>query len=415
MAGLTDEELYDMSDEELEKMFKEAKADLDSPETDLETDEGNPSVDSDEEFEDDEEEEFDEIDEEDDVEDDEDEEVDDLEQPDDVDSDDDASSDEDEKEDSDEDSEDEEDDLDGDSEAEDEEPTEDDDESDEDEQPVQRRKYRANGQEFEFSDDEIFEKFGEVFGQAMNYTQKMQQIKPWRKTIDAIEQADLSHDDLNLAIDVLKGDKDAIAQLMKRTGTDALDLDLENSNYTPKDYGRNDTELDIKDIITEISSDKEYATTYDVLERQWDTKSREAFVDNPEMIRQLHIDVKSGIYDTIAPIANKMKVYDGGKQSDLDYYKIAANQYFNEQAQEEARQEAQRTAQARRDEERAERERIQEVKAKETKRKATKKASSKRKAAAPTKKASKGKTSVDYLDDSDEAFEEWYKDLQDKI
>lgn len=414
MAELTDEQLYELSDEELEKLFREAKAEMGSPEADLETDDSDHLVDSNEEFEDDEEEEFDEIDEVDEDED-EDEEVEDLEQPD-EDSDDDASSDEDEEDESDEDSEEtEEDDLDGDSDEDDADAAEDTDESDEDEQPVQRRKYRANGKEYEFSDNEIFERFGEVFGQAMNYTQKMQQIKPWRKTIDAIEQADLTHEDLNLAIDVLKGDKDAIAQVLKRTGTDALDLDLENTNYTPKDYGRNDAELDIKDIVSEISSDKEYSTTYDVLERQWDADSRDAFVQNPELIRQLHIDVKSGMFDTIAPIANKMKVYDGGKQSDLDYYKMAANQYFTDAAQEEARQEAQRTAQARRDEERAERDRVQEVKAQEQKRKATKTASRKRKAAAPTKKASKGKTSIDYLDDSDESFDSWYKDLQDKM
>lgn len=410
MAELTDEQLYNMSDEELEELFQEAKADLNSPETGLDNDNSNRTVDSDDEFEDEGEEEI-EFDE--DVE--EDEEVENLEQPD-EDSDDDTSSEDEDEDDSEEDPEEtEEDDLDGDSDEDEADATEDEEESEEDERPVQRRKYRANGKDFEFSDDEIFEKFGEVFGQAMNYTQKMQQIKPWRKTIDAIEQANLSNDDLNLAIDVLKGDKDAIAALLKRTGTDALDLDVENSNYVPKDYGRNDTELDIKDIVNEISRDKEYATTYDVLERQWDAKSREAFVDNPELIRQLHIDVKSGMYDTIAPIANKMKVYDGGKQSDLDYYKMAANQYFTEQAQDEARQEAQRTAQARRDEERAERERIQEVKAKETKRKAIKKASGKRKAAAPTKRSSKGKTQVDYLDGSDEGFEAWYKELQDKI
>lgn len=394
MEELTNDALYDLSDEELEKLFKEAKADQDSPEIDYDSNEG------------DQEEEFEEFDNNDEVED--------LEQSD-EDSDDDASSDEDEEDDSEEDSEDEEDVLDGDSDTEDEEPTEDEEESDEVEQPIQRRRYRANGKDYEFSDEEIFQKFGDVFGQAMNYTQKMQQIKPWRKTIDAIEQAGLTGDDLNLAIDVLKGDKDAIATVLKRTGTDALDLDVENTNYVPKDYGRNDTELDIKDIVSEISGDKEYAVTYDVLERQWDTDSRKAFVDNPELIRQLHIDVKSGMFDTIAPIANKMKVYDGGKQSDLEYYKIAARQYFNDAAQEEARQEAQRTVQTRRDEERAERERIAEVKAKNTQRDATKKASSKRKAAAPTKKSSKAKVSMDFLDDSDENFDKWYQELQDKM
>ena len=242
----TDEELYSMSDEELEKAFNEAKAQLDSSETEYED-----TQESVKETEEETEEE---------IYSDEDEEVIDLEQPD-EDSDDDTSSEDEEEDESNEDLESEEEDLDEDTDSDDEKLSEDANESEVDEQPAQRRKYRANGKEYEFSDEEIFDKFGQVFGQAMNYTQKMQQIKPWRKTIDAIEQAELSHDDVNLAIDVLKGDKDAIAALLKRTGVDALELDVDNTKYQPKDYGRNDTELAIKEVFDDISKDPEYDTT----------------------------------------------------------------------------------------------------------------------------------------------------------
>ena len=251
------------------------------------------------------------------------------------------------------------------------------------------------------------QQFGKVFGQAMDYTKKMQQIKPWRKTIDAIEQAKLEQDDVNLMIDVLKGDKDAIATVLKRTGVDALDLDVENTNYVAKDYGRNDTELTIKDIVDEISADKEYAVTHNVLEKQWDDKSREAFVEDPSLIKLLHVDVKSGMFDKVAPIANKMKVYDGGSKSDLDYYKIAAQQYFEGQRDQELKTQAAEQTKM------ADEARLGEVKAKQAKQAEVKKASVKRKAAAPTKKASGTKKATDYLDDSDEAFEDWYKSLQD--
>ena len=238
----------------------------------------------------------------------------------------------------------------------------------------------------------------------MNYTQKMQQIKPWRKTIDAIEQANLNQDDVNLAIDVLKGDKDAIAALLKRTGIDALELDVDDAKYQPKDYGRNETELAIKDIVDEIKNDKEYDTTYDILETRWDSKSKTEFVENPELIRQLHLDVKSGMFDTISPIASKLKVYDGGSKSDLDYYKMAAQQYFDNLAQEEARLEKAENT-------KVERNKIEKVKADSEKRNATKTASKRRKAAAPTKKTSGVKKRTDYLDASDENFDDWYNKL----
>ena len=393
----TDEQLAMMSDEELEAAFREARAAETSPETILEQEsEVEPDISSDEEemieFDDDENSEEDELE---------------LEQPvDDEDSDDNSSDDEEEDE-LDENSEAEEDDLDEDSDTVDEDTTDNESELEAEEQPV-RRKYRANGKEYEFTEEEIFEKFGNVFGQAMNYTQKMQTIKPWRKTIDAIEQANLTAEDINLAIDVLKGDKDAISSLLKQTGIDALELDVENTNYQPKDYGRNDTELAIKEVVDEIKNDKEYNITYDVLEKQWDSKSREAFVENPEMIRQLHIDVKSGMYDTIAPIANKLKVYDGGGKSDLEYYTEAAAQYFEQQ---------ERIAEStRRVEEKTDRSNeISRVKSATQKRTATKASSAKRKAAAPTKKVAGAAKRIDFLDDSDEAFDDWYKKLENSI
>lgn len=397
-AEMTDEQIWDMSDEELEAAFRNAKAEGISPDLGIESDvDDEVEVDGVDNTEDEEIE------------------VDDLEQP--VeDSDDDASSDEDEEEESEDESEEDEGELDGEPKAEDDQTEEDEEESDEEEQPVQEDEvlnFKANGQEYQFTTKEMKEQFGKVFGQAMDYTKKMQQIKPWRKTIDAIEQAQLSGDDINLMIDVLKGDKDAIAAVMKRTGVDALDLDTENSNYVAKDYGRDDTELAIKDIVDEISVDKEYAITHNVLDKQWDDASRGEFVKDPNLIKLLHVDVKSGMFDKVNPIAQKLKVYDGGKQSDLDYYKMAAQQYFDNEAQNEYNaQEKTRIAAERAEKAEAERSRIEAVKAKQEQQKAVKQASSRRKAAAPTKSNAGTKKVVDYLDDSDEAFEDWYSKLQ---
>ena len=83
----------------------------------------------------------------------------------------------------------------------------------------------------------------------MDYTKKMQALKPWRQSIDALESNGLSHEDVNLMIGVLKGDKDAVAAVLKRTGVDALELDVEQSRYVPKDYGRDDKALAVKDVL----------------------------------------------------------------------------------------------------------------------------------------------------------------------
>ena len=299
---------------------------------------------------------------------------------------------------------------DGDADVADEQTEEDATEAEVEEQPAQDDEvltFKADGQDYTFTVKEMKEQFGKVFGQAMNYTKKMQALKPHRRTIDALETAGLTHDDVSLMIDVLKGDKDALTTVMKRTGVDALELDMESSRtYVPKDYGRGDVELDINEIVSEISRDREYPMTHTILEKQWDDASRREFVKDPELIRLLHTDVKSGMFDKVNPIAQKLKIYEGAKRSDLDYYKMAAQQYFDDVARMESQAAERQRAEASRAE--AEARRVEEVKAKQAKAEAAKQDAVKRKAAAPTKKVTASSKSTDYLDGSDEDFENWY-------
>ncbi len=271
-------------------------------------------------------------------------------------------------------------------------------------------KFKANGKEYSFTPEEMMEQFPKIFGQAMDYTKKTQALKPWRKTIDAIESARLGHDDINLMIDVFKGDKNAIAELIKRTGVDTLDLDTENSKYVPKDYGRDDTALAIKDIVDEISADKEYETTHRILSKEWDERSFSELTKDPELIRLLHVDVKSGMYDKVQPIAEKMKLFDRGRQSDLDYYKAAAQEYFRAEAETERRAKAIEDQRLAREAKLARQAEIERVKATQIKQAAVREQAVVRKAAAPVKSnAGTKKTVTDYLDESEETYEEWYK------
>lgn len=388
-----EDDLYDMSDEELEAAFKEAKADLGSDFSDTsdeETNDTNEDLETDEVLED--------------LEDDSEQ----LEEDSDHDTSDES---EDESEEAEEESEEaEEGTPDGETSEGETETTEDETKSEDKPQKAQKLTFKANGQEYNFSEEEIKEQFPRIFGQAMDYTKKMQAIKPYRKTIDAIEQANLKHEDINLFIDVLKGDKDALSEVLKRTGIDALDLDTENSNYVAKDYGRDEQALELNDVIDSISRDAEYTVTSNIIGKQWDDASWDEMSKNPVMIKQLHVDVQSGMYDTIAPIMNKMKVFDGGRKSDLEYYKEAATVYFREQRNNTIAEEekVKLAKQAKTDEQT----RLNDIRAQEEKRKATANASAKRKAAAPTKSKVTQSKIVDYLDEDDEKFDEWYNNLQ---
>lgn len=272
-------------------------------------------------------------------------------------------------------------------------------------------KFKAIGAEVEFTQEEMLAQFPEVYSKALDYTKKMQTIKPYRKMIDAWEQEKLTHEDMNFAIDLLKGDKEAITTLIKKSGIDALDLDVEsNSNYKPNNYGRSDVELDIHEITSKISQDPEYETTHQVLTKEWDDESWTEMIKRPQLIELLHTDVKNGMFNKVNPIAQKLKMqdvvrYGRGMRSDLDYYKSAAGIYGEQTARSVQLAKQQQAAEVKQRQ-------IADVKAKEERREATKVAAVKRKAAAPTKSKAGTKQSTDYLAEdfskmSDDEYLKW--------
>ena len=378
---MTDEQMFNLSDEELERAFLEARAQDNSPETDIETEIGYDDS----------------------------EETIDLEQPE-TDSDNDLVVDDTEDTEPEADSEETESTPDEGTEVAEEQTEEDDAETVPEVTETPVHKFKANGKEYTFTPEEMMSQFPKIFGQAMDYTKKTQALKPWRKTIDAIESANLSHDQINLMIDVFKGDKNAIAEVMRRTGVDALDLDTENNVYTPKDYGRDDTALAIKDIVDEISSDKEFSITQQILNKEWDDRSFSELTRDPELIKLLHIDVKSGTYDKVQPIAEKLKVFDRGRKSDLEYYKQAAGEYFREIDEVQRRERAMEEQRQLKEAKAARQAELERVRTTQAKQEAVKTQAVARKAAAPTKSNAGTKKSVtDYLDESDEAYDDWYK------
>lgn len=268
------------------------------------------------------------------------------------------------------------------------------DESTEETVTVQTHKFKAHGQEFEFDEKEMMEMFPKVFGQAMDYTKKMQQIAPYRKAISAMEEAGLGVDGLNRAIDVLKGDRNAIAALVKEHNIDLGDLDIEDVQYTPNQYGKDDAQLDIEEVVKTISADPEFRITKSVVETQWDDSSREFLAANPKAIAGLHNDIKSGLFDEVVPRAMKLKIMNEG-MSDIQAYVQAGKEVVEAKrlAEEQTQRNAEQVAAAQKHEERQ-----TSI--------STKAAS--RKAGAITNNIA-GTKSVNYLEASDEDFEEWYQ------
>ena len=278
----------------------------------------------------------------------------------------------------------------------DEQPTEEEPKPTEDTHKVPTFRLKADGTEFELTENEL----KQLASKGMNDTKKMQDIKEYREHVSAIKEAALSKDDINLMIDVLKGDKDALATVMKRTGVDALDVDVENSKYVPKNYGRNEVELDIEEVVETISRDPEYVTTKHIISSNWDKQSQMEFVKDPVKIAKLHEDVKNGIFDQVVPMMLKKKALDGARKSDIEYYIEAGTDYYQNKAREAYNARVIEAEKARKQAE------IKVVKEQEAKRSVVTETASKRKAATMTKPKTAKRSIDDYLNTamSDDEF-----------
>jgi hypothetical protein len=291
--------------------------------------------------------------------------------------------------------------------AEDDSETDDNGDEEEEQNPDEiKHEFTANGKKYEFTQKEMLEQFEVIFGQAVDYTQKTQKIAPYRKMISALEQEGITDEQLNIAIDALKGNKGALQSLLKSNNIDAYDLSQdgedEENPYTPSEYGKNEVQMGIEEITSEISKDPEYKITVDVIDEQWDSKSRQQLSSNPRMIRGLHNDIKSGVYDKVAPVAMKMKVLDGNTKSDIEYYMLAGEQVLSEEEQNSASAE-QTVSDDNKSAQDAEDDFDQASSEARRKRSAT-----------PTRKRTDRKGVIDYLDDDDENFDAWYKNLMAK-
>ena len=229
--------------------------------------------------------------------------------------------------------------------------------------------------------------------------QKFQEAAEGRKIKKLMENNDLSQDDINLLVDLKKGDKAAVAELLNRLEIDPLDLETDDSTgksrYEPKDYAPDDIELRIEDVVSRVKERPKFEETVNVIMNTWDDRSKEAFFQNPDILELLNVDMQPdetgvSMYDRVAPVAEKMKALDGGMKSDLEYYIEAGQRVIG--AMKQASEQAGKANESRTQKKRQENRKVQKKKA----------------AAAPNKgSGTSANTTPNFADMTDEELDKW--------
>jgi len=138
----------------------------------------------------------------------------------------------------------------------------------------------------------------------VDYSRKMTDIKPLRVIGETLTNAGLivngklDEAALTRLIDISKGDKNAIAQLMAENDIDPMDVETEDINYIPTTTMVDEGSIAIQDIERELESRGSVSIVVQELDKL-DEKSKQFFNDSPENLLNLDNDIRSGAYEKI--------------------------------------------------------------------------------------------------------------------
>jgi hypothetical protein len=181
--------------------------------------------------------------------------------------------------------------------------------------------FKANGKDI--SVDNVDEAIS-LMQMGANYNKKMAGLKPNLKLLKMLENNDLLDEGkISYLIDLGKKNPEAITKLIKESGINPLDIDVEaDANYKPNTYTVNDSQIDLDSVLDEIRDTDTFHDTVDLISNKWDEASKRVLLEEPGIIKVINDHKGSGIYDQITAAMTKEKML--GRLtglSDLQAYK----------------------------------------------------------------------------------------------
>lgn len=160
--------------------------------------------------------------------------------------------------------------------------------------------FKANGREFQVTNpnDMIA-----LMQKGLNYSKKMEEIKPNLNLIKTLEQYGLTDESkLSYLIDLHNKKPEAIAKLIKDSEIDLYEFDTEQAEqYVPQNRVVHKSQLE--EIISEVvEANPEFNSVLNSIYTDWDNQSKQAVINNPSILRIISEQQTNGIYDKIMNI-----------------------------------------------------------------------------------------------------------------
>lgn len=187
--------------------------------------------------------------------------------------------------------------------------------------------FKAAGREFQVRNvDEAIS----LMQKGVDYTRKQQALKPRLMEMRALEEQGMLGSNLNYAIDLFKGNPQAIAKLIKEKNIDINQLmpqqttnefgetvTQEQKPYIPNNYSVSPAQYELQEAFDNLRSAGTYDATMGAL-GDMDQSSKTKFANNPKYINALSELVTSGLYDTLKKELDHARIVDDPHVRGLD-------------------------------------------------------------------------------------------------
>lgn len=169
--------------------------------------------------------------------------------------------------------------------------------------------FKANGHDITINsvDDAI-----QLMQMGANYNKKMAALKPNLKLMKTLENNGLLEEGkISYLIDLVNKNPEAINKLVKESGINPMDLDVEKAgDYKPKIHTVDDREMELDTVLDDISSTASYNRTLDIVSTKWDGASKQVLADQPQLLKVINEHVQRGIYDVISKEVERERMFD---------------------------------------------------------------------------------------------------------
>lgn len=157
--------------------------------------------------------------------------------------------------------------------------------------------FKANGTDFQVRDPEEAKRLIQM---GVGYSSKMAGLKPALKVVRLLQEHDMMDiDKVNYLIDLGSKKPEAISKLVKESGIDPLDIDLEQADtYKPSERTIDEKADALKDELESLRDSPSYNEVIAAVESM-DEASQAVFYNNPQGLRMLDAQVASGVYEQV--------------------------------------------------------------------------------------------------------------------